>query len=385
MNIQPGIDYLSESIALLTLMGKNEPVKKIIDSRLLKESADPKAFYEEQKPVLDFLFSIEKEFQKTMKSEKALLDFYFGSSCDEEHWDNVGRVLLLWEEFTHTDTGDFEAYKTALYEMEELQYYIEFATKLQYFNDSFRAYGTAQKISSKEDALRFILHSDFSEREKLLFSELLVNYKSHLEQCFTLMKKTIALLQTHESEILQLYERFHEYWSRCFAGQDPVAYFRENNESLKDAIPENPLGHIITIELFHPFMCGFNMEKDDKTEDFLSPYILPIGILYCDSCPLRYTKDNKEGINLTAFYLEALKQISHKNRFEILCHVKDQTATGSELAELLQLTNATVSHHTGLLHKNELVTMTPNGTQLLIRSNKNTISECIQFLRQELL
>ena len=65
--------------------------------------------------------------------------------------------------------------------------------------------------------------------------------------------------------------------------------------------------------------------------------------------------------------------------------MKDQTATGSELAELLQLTNATVSHHTGLLHKNELVTMTPNGTQLLIRSNKNTISECIQFLRQELL
>ena len=121
MNIQPGIDYLSESIALLTLMGKNEPVKKIIDSRLLKESADSKAFYEEQKPVLDFLFSIEKEFQKTMKSEKALLDFYFGSSCDEEHWDNVGRILLLWEEFTHTDTGDFEAYKTALYEMEELQ------------------------------------------------------------------------------------------------------------------------------------------------------------------------------------------------------------------------------------------------------------------------
>ena len=56
MNIKTGIDYLSEGIALLTCLGKDQPLKKYIDNYLYEANLDKKAFYEERKDALDFLF-----------------------------------------------------------------------------------------------------------------------------------------------------------------------------------------------------------------------------------------------------------------------------------------------------------------------------------------
>lgn len=383
MNIKTGIDYLSEGIALLTCLGKDQPLKKYIDNYLYEANLNKKAFYEERKEALDFLFQVEKEAQKEFKKDQDLIAYYFGSSYEDEKTDCIGRIILLWEEFDHPDSLTLEEYKKHLVELSDEEYYIDFGTKIQFFNDNFRNYDTEDESADKEAVLTSIVNSEFTEKQKLLFTDALVNHAEHLQQLFALIEKAVSLLQKHENEILSLYTIFTNYWEGKFDGQDPVEYFCGDNEDMRRVICGNPFGHIITIELFHPFMKGFNTSTDEN--GFLTPIVMPMGILYCDAFPLDYRIDGKSNLDITVLYLSVLKQISHESRFEILSYTRDREAYGNELAEHLGLTNATVSHHTSLLHGTNLLKINPMGTQVLYSSNRETIKNCLDFLKNELL
>lgn len=383
MNIKTGIDYLSEGIALLTCLGKDQPLKKYIDNYLYEANLDKKAFYEERKEALDFLFQVEKEAQKEFKKDQDLIAYYFGSSYEDEKTDCIGRIILLWEEFDHPDSLTLEEYKQHLVELSDKEYYIDFGTKIQFFNDNFRNYDTEDEPTDKEAVLTSIVNSEFTEKQKLSFTDALVNHAEHLQKLFALIEKAVSLLQKHENEILSLYTIFTNYWEGKFDGQDPVEYFCGDNEDMRRVICGNPFGHIITIELFHPFMKGFNTSTDEN--GFLTPIVMPMGILYCDAFPLDYRIDGKSNLDITVLYLSVLKQISHESRFEILSYTRDREAYGNELAEHLGLTNATVSHHTSLLQGTNLLKINPMGTQVLYSSNRETIKNCLDFLKKELL
>lgn len=383
MNIKTGIDYLSEGIALLTCLGKDQPLKKYIDNYLYEANLDKKTFYEERKEALDFLFQVEKEAQKKFKKDQDLIAYYFGSSYEDEKTDCIGRIILLWEEFDHPDSLTLEEYKQHLVELSDKEYYIDFGTKIQFFNDNFRNYDTEDEPTDKEAVLTSIVNSEFTEKQKLSFTDALVNHAEHLQKLFALIEKAVSLLQKHENEILSLYTIFTNYWEGKFDGQDPVEYFCGDNEDMRRVICGNPFGHIITIELFHPFMKGFNTSTDEN--GFLTPIVMPMGILYCDAFPLDYRIDGKSNLDITVLYLSVLKQISHESRFEILSYTRDREAYGNELAEHLGLTNATVSHHTSLLQGTNLLKINPMGTQVLYSSNRETIKNCLDFLKKELL
>lgn len=383
MNIKTGIDYLSEGIALLTCLGKDQPLKKYIDNYLYEANLDKKAFYEERKGALDFLFQVEKEAQKEFKKDQDLIAYYFGSSYEDEKTDCIGRIILLWEEFDHPGSLTLEEYKKHLVELSDEEYYIDFGTKIQFFNDNFRDYDTEDELADKEAVLTSIVNSEFTEKQKLSFTDALVNHAEHLQKLFALIEKAVSLLQKHENEILSLYTIFTNYWEGKFGGQDPVEYFCDDNEDMRRVICGNPFGHIITIELFHPFMKGFNSSTDEN--GFLTPIVMPMGILYCDAFPLDYRIDGKSNLDITVLYLSVLKQISHESRFEILSYTRDREAYGNELAEHLGLTNATVSHHTSLLQGTNLLKINPMGTQVLYSSNRETIKNCLDFLKKELL
>lgn len=383
MNIKTGIDYLSEGIAILTCLGKDQPLKKYIDNYLYEANLDKKAFYEERKEALDFLFQVEKEAQKEFKKDQDLIAYYFGSSYEDEKTDCIGRIILLWEEFDHPDSLTLEEYKKHLVELSDEEYYIDFGTKIQFFNDNFRNYDTEDEPTDKEAVLTSIVNSEFTEKQKLSFTDALVNHAEHLQKLFALIEKAVSLLQKHENEILSLYTIFTNYWEGKFDGQDPVEYFCGDNEDMRRVICGNPFGHIITIELFHPFMKGFNTSTDEN--GFLTPIVMPMGILYCDAFPLDYRIDGKSNLDITVLYLSVLKQISHESRFEILSYTRDREAYGNELAEHLGLTNATVSHHTSLLQGTNLLKINPMGTQVLYSSNRETIKNCLDFLKKELL
>jgi DNA-binding transcriptional ArsR family regulator len=61
---------------------------------------------------------------------------------------------------------------------------------------------------------------------------------------------------------------------------------------------------------------------------------------------------------------EALRVLAEKTKFEILLALRERPRYGSEVAELLDLRPATVSHHMGELLKHGLITVTPKQNRI---------------------
>ena len=67
------------------------------------------------------------------------------------------------------------------------------------------------------------------------------------------------------------------------------------------------------------------------------------------------------------------KRSFDKSKFEILSYTSEKNAYGAELAEMLGLTTATVSHHTSELHIAGLLNIEKQGNKIYYSKNQQTI------------
>lgn len=79
-----------------------------------------------------------------------------------------------------------------------------------------------------------------------------------------------------------------------------------------------------------------------------------------------------------------LKSISDKNRLEILHAVKGSSCNGQDLAERLDLSPATISHHMNLLCNVNLLTATKRGTSIYYELNQPSMHQFMQELEHYL-
>ena len=71
--------------------------------------------------------------------------------------------------------------------------------------------------------------------------------------------------------------------------------------------------------------------------------------------------------------------------FEILSATMDKPAYGAQLASMLGLTTATISHHTSALLDQNLLTLDKVDTKVYYRANPDMIRALINFVKKELL
>ncbi len=74
---------------------------------------------------------------------------------------------------------------------------------------------------------------------------------------------------------------------------------------------------------------------------------------------------------------DVLRCLSEKTKFEILLALREQPYYGGELAELLHLKPATVSHHMNELLKNDLVTVDPRQNRLYYSIHSSRVREVL--------
>lgn len=75
---------------------------------------------------------------------------------------------------------------------------------------------------------------------------------------------------------------------------------------------------------------------------------------------------------------EVLRALSEKTKFEIMLALREKPFYGSELAELVKLKPATVSHHMSELQKHGLVVVEPMQTRLYYSINSARVREVLQ-------
>lgn len=76
--------------------------------------------------------------------------------------------------------------------------------------------------------------------------------------------------------------------------------------------------------------------------------------------------------------LEALKALADDKRLRIVCYLSSQKYNVGELAELLRLSEPTVSHHLAKLREVGLVNLTVDGNQRIYRLNEDTLHRLSQ-------
>ena len=77
--------------------------------------------------------------------------------------------------------------------------------------------------------------------------------------------------------------------------------------------------------------------------------------------------------------MQVLKLLADKSKFQILAHVRDEAAYGSELAKRLELTTATVSHHMNALLAAGLVEVRHVENRVYYTANKEALKEVLEY------
>ena len=82
---------------------------------------------------------------------------------------------------------------------------------------------------------------------------------------------------------------------------------------------------------------------------------------------------------------QVLKLLADKSKFEILSYIRDKEAYGSELAQRLGLTTATISHHMSALLNANLAEMKRMDKRIYYTSNQKALEEALEYIKAQLL
>lgn len=383
MDIRTDVDYLSESISLLIFMGRNVSYEEYIVETVRKSAYDYKALLDVKKDEIKCLSQIQKEFKEEFKTDWKEFEYYFKPVTETGYRDCIGRILLLWEEFNHSKLISIEDYTENMLNMSREEFTIKFAETLQGLGNSLRDSTQFTKLKTDDDILRFIISLNISKEDCLKLEDCYLNCKTHLNKILGYIQRTSQILLRHHKELSKIMCDTQDYWDNKIGDEDFIEHFAKESKAIAD-MPHNPLGYVIALDIFSPFITGISFNMDDDTGEYLAPLAISIGILYCDEYPLSYNETAPPHLWDTEYYLNALKLISEKNRFAILSNIKKEPSFGNEIAGRLGLTTATVSHHMNQLVDSDLVYYKQNGTRFYYYSNQDNLKKCFEFIRAEL-
>lgn len=386
MNIQTTIDYVSESISLLCHMGRQKTYRTYCEDMARRLCPNPSALFSAQKDIMIFLEKAEKQIQLEFQDGWEELLYYFAPISDKDHSDCLGRLLLLWKGNHHAKPESFDAFSSRLLEMTDETYHRDFSIEIQRFCETGKDSSHFLSLEEPKALLSYILNLNFSKAICLKLEDGLLHYRKHLTKLLDYISRTIAVIQVYEEEMYGFIHAMENYWSNL---QD-----RDLEKSLKkylagisddsQKLVQHPCGLIIKPEIFLPFCMEVPAKTDRAYERYPDSLVIAAGILYCEACPVDFRGSSRTDSQKEEYYLNIVKQLSDKNRFEILTLIKDTPAFGNELASHLNLTTATISHHMNQLMGSNLADARQHGTRMYYHSNQTAIKDCFDYIKKEL-
>lgn len=382
IKFQTEIDYIDCGMSLLIHLGKDEPYRASTERVAKKILLNLPVLLKENQKKLSLLTRIEKKAQKELHNEMEEIRWYFSPIDEREDSDTLGRVLLLWDEFKITDPVPFEEFSQKRLSMDRNSFNQAFSYSIQGLTDHIRNSELFVNLEDSLEIISFIMKMNLPLESRWKLQELFIDYQKHMTKVLSLLEQTIGVLKGFEEELKELIREFEGYWSEQIGEGDFTDFLESCGVG---SLTPNPFGAIIQPKLFTPLMVGLHCSMDDQTRDYNAPFLASIGIFYSRTNPPFRQFGPEEETGNAEFYMDALKLLSDKSKFQILSYIKDKTAYGNELANHLGLSTATVSHHMSLLQTNHLVRINQEGNRFYYSSNKELLEKCLDYYRKMLL
>lgn len=182
------------------------------------------------------------------------------------------------------------------------------------------------------------------------------------------------LLELIHNPVKKFQELFHIYENNRTAFDST---FQKNKKQLEKLVSQAPsaLSDVICslVSEFHPESKRVYLTAVLPLMEWITPTIIFQGVL-ADKLDL-YQKNLE---NAKEMLPPILKLLGDKSKFEILCLLKSHGKYNLEIAEELQLTPATASHHMSMLLSNHMVTVEKKDGRVYYQLNQETLREIMK-------
>lgn len=186
------------------------------------------------------------------------------------------------------------------------------------------------------------------------------------------------LLELIHNPVKNFQELFHIYENNRTAFDVTFQKNKKQLEKLVSQAPSEPSDVICSlVSEFHPESKRFYLTAVLPLMEWITPTIIFQGVL---TNKLDLYQKNLE--NAKEMLPPILKLLGDKSKFEILCLLKSHGRYNLEIAEELQLTPATASHHMSLLLSNHMVTVEKKDGRVYYQLNQETLREIMKCFRE---
>ncbi|WP_194434122.1 winged helix-turn-helix domain-containing protein [Paenibacillus segetis] len=224
-------------------------------------------------------------------------------------------------------------------------------------------------IKSESDLIQVIDTLELESQKKWQLLLLYQNYRPRVDELLTILDQAVELFQQKQSLIQPLLDKFYDTYNEELR-QDPINYLYEHFRiRLSDS------KNIV----FTPYLFGCNSVSYIGSHELPVAEKVYIGVLF-ETIGLivdQFISDEKICKNL--------KIISDNSKYEILKSIRNKPAYGQELAEQLNLSTATISHHMSALLTSGFVQIDKQTKRIYYQMDKDRVLSFIEQLKASLM
>lgn len=226
-----------------------------------------------------------------------------------------------------------------------------------------------QSTHTDADLTNMIDGLELDVQEKWTLHLLYHNFDMYMQELQSILEQAVTLYEEQLPLLEPLLERFAERYHQVVQ-TEPLEYI--NNRFQIHLMDDKEIRIV-------PQIMGFNMVTLHPQQNENSIETLYIGILFeaLQEAVSRVISDEK--------ICKTLKMLSDASKFAILKSIYREPAYGSELADRLNLTTATISHHMNALIHQGFVMMEKRANRIYYRMNRTAVETYLEQLRSSLL
>lgn len=374
-NFHLEVNYVPESITLLNMVA--QPVgfeTEYMNKIAAKYGITPD---EEAQKYVDLLQEIEDAARAEFSKDTEEIRFFCGSQKISDKVETFANILMLASSSALMETSVSEYYKK-LKDLSDADYTREFYNQVRDFASRTVDAGTDDEVSSL-DVIEIIQQKDLSDAEKLHLQKLFIHHKEYCEKFAALMERSAKVIKRFEKKLLAKGKKVAEYFEDLLKGSSMATYIvKEFYMDLESA--NNFEDCDIYISYIKSVSMGFFFEGGPAT----TKAIVNIGAIFNPSIRISDLLKNLSSLNEDKV-LMMLKLLADKSKFQILSATVNEPAYGAQLASMLGLTTATISHHTSALLDQNLLTLDKVDTKVYYRANPDMIRAMVDYIKKELL
>ena len=371
------IQYVPESVTLLNMVARPAPyITNYMNYLASRYGVVPD---ERAGRVVDLLQEIEDAARAEFSGDMETVKFYCDAENDFSKPDSFANILVLVGSVCDR-VRTVQEQAEYLKNLPEQEYLTEFYEILKSYGAS-----TAEAASNgKEtvtDILDAIVQMNEPDARKLHLQQLFMHHKEHQEVLLGLMLRAQKILKKYEKKLKAFGEEAIAYLKEELQEQSLADYFihefyNETHLSTENKESDTYVSYLKAATL------GFYFKGRDV--DSAEGIVCFLGVIFSKNLNIRTLMKQRNTLSEEKV-IAMLKLLADKSKFQILSATVDKSAYGAELANMLGLTTATISHHTTALLDQNLLSLDKVDTKIYYRTNPEMIRALIQYLQDKLL